>query len=271
MDNSDLLRFRQTAERIAKGAGELILTYRGKTLKTKSKTDALDIVTEADEASEEFILKEIHKAYPDHNFLSEESGAGNSRSPFRWIIDPIDGTKEFASGMPLFAINLAIEYNGELIVNAVAMPLLQEVYSCAKGQGTALNGKPIWVSQRKELKESMIYIHPPKHDMREPEFQSIWSMMGRVARHAYRLQTGPYDVWFLSWVSRGAWEAYLLPVTYPKWWDVGTCMLLVEEAGGKITTLKGDPVTEQNYKTEGILATNGKIHDQLLALIQKGN
>ena len=270
MDKTDLLHFQKTAERIVKNAGELILTYRGKTLKTKRKTDSLDIVTEADEASEAYILKEIHKEFPDHNFLSEEYGAGRSQSSFRWIIDPLDGTKEFASGMPLFAINLGLEYNGEMIINAVAMPLLQEVYSCAKGLGTSLNGRLIHVSKRAKLLESMVYIHPPKHDMSEPKFQSIWSMIGRIAKKAYRLQSGPYDVWFLSWIARGAWEGYILPVDYPKWWDVGTCMLLVQEAGGKVTTLRGKPVTEQNYKTEGIVATNGKIHDQLLKLIQSG-
>lgn len=269
MDTSDLLHFRQTAERITKSVGELILTYRGKTLKTKSKTDALDIVTEADLASEAFILKEIHKEFPDHDFLSEESGGGGVRSPFRWIIDPIDGTKEFASGMPLFAVLLALEYNGETIINAVSMPVMQEVYSCAKGLGTSFNGQPVHVSQRGMLKESMVYIHPPKYSMAEPAFQSIWKMMSRIARSTYRFQTGSYDMCYLSWIARGAWEGFILPVDYPKWWDIGTCMLLVSEAGGKVTTLTGVPVTEQNYKTEGILATNGRIHEKLLKLIRK--
>lgn len=268
MDTSDLLHYRQTAESIAKGAGELILTYRGKTLKTKSKTNTLDIVTEADLASDAYILGKIHKEFPGHDFLSEESGAGGSHSPFRWIIDPIDGTKEFASGMPLFAVLLALEYNGETIINAVSMPIIQEVYSCAKGLGTSLNGRPVRVSQQTQIKKSMVYVHPPKYNMAEPTVQSIWSMIGRIAKKTYRLQAGPYDVWYLSWIARGSWEAYLLPVDYPKWWDVGTCMLLVQEAGGRVTTLKGLPVTEQNYKTEGILATNSKIHDELLKLIQ---
>lgn len=270
MDTSDLVHFRQTAERIAKGAGELILSYRGKTLKTKSKADALDIVTEADEASEAYILKEIHKEFPDHGFLSEESGAGGSKSMFRWIIDPIDGTKEFASGMPLFAVLLGLEYNGDTIINSVFMPVMQDLYSCAKGLGTSLNGQSIHVSKRDTLIESMVYVHPPKYSFPEPGFQSSWDRMAKIAKNVYRLETGPYDVWYLSWIAGGAWEAYVLPVDYPKWWDVGTSMLLVEEAGGKVTTLKGCPVTEQNYKTEGILATNGKIHDQLLKLIQSG-
>jgi len=269
VDKSDLLYFQKVAERIAKSAGELILTFRGKTLKTKSKTNALDIVTEADLASEAFILKEIHKEFPDHDFLSEESGAGGSRSPFRWIIDPIDGTREFASGMPLFAVLLGLEYNGETIVNSVSMPVMQELYSCAKGLGTSLNGRSIRVSQQTQLKESMVYVHPPKYSMAEPAFQSIWRMMSRIARSTYRLQAGSYDMYYLSWIARGAWEGFILPVNYPKWWDVGTCMLLVQEAGGKVTTFMGNPVTEENYKKEGILATNGKIHDQLLAIIQK--
>lgn len=269
MNKNDLLYFQKTAERIAKSAGELVLTFRGKTLKTKSKTDALDIVTEADLASEEFILKEIHKDFPDHDFLSEESGAGESRSPFRWIIDPIDGTKEFTRGMPLFAVLLALEYNKEIIINSVSMPVMQEVYSCARGLGTSLNGRPIRVSQQTKINESMVYIHPPKYSMAEPAFQSIWEIMSRIARNTYRLQTGSYDMFYLSWIARGAWEGFILPVDYPKWWDVGTCMLLVQEAGGKVTTFKGEKVTEENYRKEGILATNGKIHDQLLAIIQK--
>lgn len=271
MDNKTLLHYLHTAERIAKGAGELILTYRGKTLKTKSKSDALDIVTEADLASEAFILKEIHKEFPDHDFLSEESGTSGSRSPFRWIIDPIDGTKEFASGMPLFAVLLGLEYNGDLIINTVSIPVLKEIYSCGRGLGSFLNGYAIHVSPRNKLAESMVYVHPPKYDMSENSFRSIWNMMGQIARNTYRLQTGSYDMFYLSWIARGAWEGFILPVPYPFWWDVATCMLLVSEAGGKVTTLNGQPVTEQNYKTEGILATNSKIHDQLLELIGKNN
>ena len=267
MNTSDLLYFRKVAERIAKEAGELILTYRGKALKTKSKTHALDIVTEADLASEAFILERIHKEFPGHDFLSEESGAGGSRSLFRWIIDPIDCTREFASGIPLFAVLLGLEYNGEIIVNCVSIPAMQELYSCAKGLGTSFNSRPIRVSQQTQLKESMVYVHPPRYSTAEPAFQSIWRMMSRIARSTYRLQTGSYDMLYLSWIARGAWEGFILPVNYPKWWDVGTCMLLVQEAGGKVTTFKGDPVTEENYKKEGILATNGKIHEQLLALI----
>lgn len=271
MDKKNLLHFLRSAERIAREAGELILTYRGKTLKTKSKSDALDIVTEADLASEAYILNEIHKEFPDHGYLSEERGAGGSRSPFRWIIDPIDGTREFASGMPLFAVLLALEYNGEIIINSVFMPVMQEIYSCAKGLGTLLNGQPIHVSKRDSLIESMVYVHPPKYSMAEPAFQSIWNMVSRIARSTYRLQTGSYDMYYLSWIARGAWEGFILPVDYPKWWDVGTCMLLVQEAGGRVTTLKGLPVTEQNYKTEGILATNSIIHDKLLELIRKNH
>lgn len=270
MDKQTLLQYQKTAETVALEAGKILLNFRGKAQILRSKKDFGDIVTEADEASEKYIIFRLNKAFPTHTFLSEESGQAAEKSEYRWVIDPLDGTKEFAKGVPLFAVNIALEYKHELVLGITHFPVMNELYSSAMGLGANFNGIPIHVSYVDTLEKSIVYAHPPKSSEPKDNFDRQWETLKMIALRAYRLKTGSSEQFYCPWVALGAYEAYWLSVKYPSWWDMASLILIVQEAGGKVTTGRGNKVTEQNFKTEGILATNGKIHDQLLALIQKG-
>lgn len=271
MDKQTLRQYQKTAETICIEAGKILLKFRGKAQILRSKKDFGDIVTEADEASEKYIISNLLKAFPSHTFLSEESGQAKKQSEYRWVIDPLDGTKEFAKGVPMFAVNLALEYKQEIIIGIINFPVVGELYSSAKGLGTHRNGTPVHVSDINTLEKSTMYVHPPKSTENSVRFERIWQILKTLAKRTYRLKTGTGEQFYACWIALGAYEAYWLPVKYPGWWDLASCILIVKEAGGKVTTSKGNVVNEKNFKTEGIVASNGKIHDQLLALIQKGN
>lgn len=269
ISHEELQHMQKVAESIALGAGKILLNYRGKAQITRSKKDALDIVTEADEASEKYILSELKRVFSTHGFLSEEIGERKFKSPYRWVIDPLDGTKDFARGLPLFFVNIALEYSGNLIVGIVYVPILSELYSCSKGNGAFLSGTKIHISSQDNIGRSMIMVHPPRFNIGSKLFNQAWKRIRILSKQAYRLHSWPNDIWSLCWVALGAREAFYDPLDYSKWWDIAPGILLVEEAGGKVTTSKGNPVTEESYKKEGLLASNGKIHDQLLKIIAR--
>ncbi len=264
----ELNAFRSFAEHTAIEAGKILLQYRGKARILRSKKDFGDIVTEADEASEKYIISNLLKTFPSHTFLSEESGQAQKKSDYRWVIDPLDGTKEFAKGVPMFAINIALEYKGELLVGITYFPVMNEMYSSARDLGTTLNGHKIHVSDINTLEKSVVYAHAPQRTEPQDNFNRLWNKLKSIGLCVYRLKTGSSEQFFCPWIALGAYEAYWLPVNYPSWWDMASLILIVQEAGGKVTTGKGNLVTEQNFKTEGILASNGKIHEKLLNIIQ---
>ena len=271
MDTPSLLQYQKTAETICLEAGKILLEFRGKAQILRSKKDFGDIVTEADEASENYIISRLKKSFPDHAFLSEESGQKAGESEYRWIIDPLDGTKEFAKGVPLFAINIALEFKHELVLGITYYPVMNELFSSAKGLGANLNGVSIHVSDIDSLEKSIVYAHPPKGSEPSENFDRLWDKLKAISKLAYRLKTGSSEQFYCPWIALGAYEAYWLSVDYPSWWDIASLILIVKEAGGRVTTGNGNHVSEGNFKEDGILATNGKIHDQLLTLIQKGS
>jgi len=262
VDKRQLLKYQQTAEKIAIEAGQILLKYRGKARVLRSKRDFGDIVTEADEASEKHIIISLKKAFPTHSFLSEESGQTKQDSEYRWVIDPLDGTKEFAKGIPLFAVIIALEYKEELILGIAYHPVFGDLYSAAMQQGCKLNGRNILASSNSTLEESIVYVHA--------SLNVPWKKLDQIAKRTYRLNLGYMEQFYCPWIALGAYDAYWYASGYAGWWDMAPLIILVQEAGGRVTTSKGNKVTEENFKSEGILATNGKIHDQLLALIQKG-
>lgn len=268
MDKQTLRQYQKTAETICIEAGKILLKFRGKAQVLRTKKDFGDIVTEADEASEKYIISNLRKEFPSHTFLSEESGQAKEKSDYRWVIDPLDGTKEFAKGVPMFAINIALEYKGELLVGITYFPVMNEMYSSAKSLGTTLNGHKIHVSDIDILEKSIVYAHAPQRSEPKDNFDFLWNKLKSIGLRVYRLKTGSSEQFFCPWIALGAYEAYWLPVSYPRWWDMASLLLIVQEAGGKVTTGQGNKVTEQNFKKEGILATNGKIHEQLLNLVQ---
>lgn len=268
MDKKQLLQFQQTAEKISLEAGKILLKFRGRAQVVRSKRDFGDIVTEADEASEKHIISSLKKAFPSHCFLSEESGQTEKDSQYRWVIDPLDGTKEFARGVPQFSVNIALEYKHELMVGVTYFPATNELYSAGKRIGARLNGKAIGVSSVDTFDKATVFIHPPRSTDPSDVFDKVWGKMYELAKRLYRVKTGSHQMCYCCWIALGAYEAFWFPVKHATWWDFASQILIVQEAGGKVTTGKGNRVTELNFKKEGIVATNGKIHDQLLAIIQ---
>lgn len=265
MKKVNYLHFRYTAERIARVAGKILTKFHGKTLRIKSKSDALDIVTEADEASERYILSELQKSYPSHDYLSEERGESKGSSEFQWIIDPLDGTKEFSRGLPIYNVSIALEYKGAIVVGVVCRPASNELYAASRGNSAFFQGKPIHVSAESSLPKSFVWTHLP--NMKDPDtFDAAWNTLGVVAKRVYRLRESSEDVTNLCWLAKGACDGYVLLMKGPKWWDVAAGILMVEEAGGKVTDMHGDTIKNRDL-SKGLVATNGKLHDKILAMV----
>lgn len=238
--------------------GELQKEWLGKKdLKTYHKTSADDLVTEVDELSEKYLLEAIGSFYPGHGFLSEESGASNSEAEYLWIIDPLDGTTNFAQGIPIFAVSVALQFRGETVLGAIYQPLLGEMFTALKGRGAWLNGQRIEVSAKSDLAKSILATGFPydKATHRENNAAYFAYFVPRV-RGLRRLGAAAYD---LACVAAGRfdgfWELNLSP------WDVAAGILLVAEAGGKVEFLQKRGIS--------LVAGNKVICDKVMEAINK--
>jgi len=245
------------AKRAAREAGKVIMKYFDKKLDLNFKKGS-ELVTNADKASERKLLSVIKKAYPSHAILSEESPEKKSPSPYRWIMDPIDGTFIFSHGIPLFGIALALEKDGEVIVGVNYFPALDWMYYAEKGKGAYFNGKKIHVSKRGK-KDQKQYGFSSEFFRRPNAFKKVRKEAMKRLVYPKSFGSTAFD---LSMVAHGKSEAYFSLDDKP--WDIAAGMLIVREAGGKITNLKGDEATVNDSKT---IASNGKLHSQLLKLI----
>ena len=248
---------------IEAGANELTRYFNGSFAVT-SKATINDLVTEADHASEKAIFKVIQDHFPSHFILSEETGELAQDSSFKWIIDPIDGTINFANGIPICCVSIGVEENGVVIMGAVYNPFMNELFFAEKGKGATLNNKKISVSDKQELLRSCLVTGFPYQylDTQNGPLQ-IFEKLIRKAVPVRRLGSAALD---LCWTAAGRFDGFYEHKLQA--WDSAAGFLIVEEAGGKVTDLKGDAY---NPYQPGIIATNGKIHDQLLALIKGGN
>jgi len=232
------------------GAAE-ILRFYNRDFTVSNKEGINNLVTEADHASEAAIFKVIKAAYPEHQILSEEAGEMKQESAYKWIIDPIDGTINFAHGIPLNCVSIAIEYENEITMAAVYNPHLNEMFFAEKGQGAMLNDQPIAVSrQAQTIKACLVtgfpytYINLPNGPL------EIFERFIRKGVPVRRLGSAAIDL---------CWVAHKLEA-----WDSAAGYLIVEEAGGKVTDFNGDKFSPYQHR---VLATNGKIHKEMLGVI----
>ncbi len=251
------------AQEVAAAAAAMIMTWFGKDLRIEHKS-ATDLVTEADTSSERFIINRIRDRFPDHQILSEESEPLPGSSPVRWLIDPLDGTTNFAHRMPIFCVSIAAEVSGTIIAGAVVAPALGESFSAFLGGGAKLNGHFIHVSNTDSMLQSLIATGFPYDLATDPDnnldhFVNIRPLCQGIRR------CGAAS-WDLCSVACGRldgyWEAKLKP------WDVAAGMIIVKEAGGAISGFRGQPTTP--YQRQ-IVATNGKIQQQLLRGLALGH
>ena len=241
------------------GAAELSRFFN-KSFIVSNKEGINNLVTEADHASEKAILEVIKKEFPDHYILSEEAGEIFQDSNYKWIIDPIDGTVNFAHSIPLCCVSIAVEHNGEIVMGAVYNPIMNELFFAEKGQGSTLNDKKISVSKKQNVINACLVTGFPYTylDMPNGPLQ-IFEKLIRKGIPVRRLGSAATD---LCWVAAGRFDGFYEHKLEA--WDSAGGYLIVEEAGGKVTDFKGNKFSP--YQPH-IVATNGSMHDELLAVI----
>lgn len=239
----------------ARDAGQLLLEKFGRV--TVAKKGEIDLVTEADLASEKLIIERIKSYYPRHSILAEE--AGNAviigDSEWKWIIDPLDGTTNFAHGYPCFCVTLALEHSGDVVIGVTFDPTRDELFSAERGRGASLNNKPIRVSATEELSEALIVTGFPYDFKDRPDFARHLNRFLVESRGVRRDGSAAIDMAYVA-CGRfdGFWEEGLNP------WDMAAGVLLIEEAGGYVTGYDG---SKFSIYSPPILASNGLVHNRM--------
>ncbi len=241
------------------GAAEIQRFFNSE-FKINSKEGINNLVTEADHASEKAILEVIKSKYPGHHILSEEVGEIVQDSNYKWIIDPIDGTVNFAHGIPLNCVSIAVEHEGEIVLGAVFNPHINELFFAEKGKGATLNDKPIKVSKQTEtIRACLVTGFPYTYLNMSNGPLEIFERFIRKGVPVRRLGSAAID---LCWVAAGRFDGFYEHKLEA--WDSAAGYLIVEEAGGKVTDFGGNKFSVYQHR---LLATNGKIHDEMLAII----
>ncbi len=244
------------AKEIIEKASDIVLKNHRK-IRNISYKGISNLVTNVDKEVEAFIIKEITSKYPDHSIVAEESGCKNRNPDFQWFIDPIDGTTNFAHSYPFFCVSIGFVKNGVLEFGFIKDPITNELFSAIKNKGARLNGRPIHVSKTKDLSKSLLITGFP-YDKKTSKMNNLKNFCNlTLLTHGVRRDgAAALDLCYIaSGRADGYWELKLSP------WDVAAGILILEEAGGKITGFKGEKYNV--YKKE-IVATNGFIHKELL-------
>lgn len=258
------------AAEIARAAGALIRSRYAEPREIGTKSRSVDLVTDTDRAADRLITQGLHARFPGHGTISEEggllppvSGSRDERSsPIWWVVDPLDGTTNFAHGVPIFCASLALEIDGEAVVGAVFDPNRQELFTAERGVGAWLNGAPIRVSSTAELIDALLVTGFP-YDVHSTldEVIGLFSAFVAKARAIRRLGSAAIDMcWVAAGRMDGFWEQRLQP------WDTRAAALLVQEAGGTVTGLDGGV-----WDPEGghLLASNGPLHAAMCEVVQQ--
>ncbi|MBC7827760.1 MAG: inositol monophosphatase [Chitinophagaceae bacterium] len=244
------------------GARVLQHYFASKNLQISNKEGINNLVTEADHASEKAIMDTIHQQFPDHFILSEEAGEIATASDYKWIIDPIDGTVNYAHGIPICCVSIGIEHQGAMVMGTVYNPFLKEFYFAEKGVGSTLNGEPISVSSETEVSKACLVTGFPYTYLDMPNGPlEVFSRFIRKGVPVRRLGSAAMD---LCWVAAGRFDGFYEHKLQA--WDSAAGFLIVEEAGGKVTDFSGKHYSPYQ---PSILATNGKIHDEMLLAINQ--
>ncbi len=259
-DREQLKRVALTAARRA-GA---ILQERARLGFQVEHKDAVNLVTDADHQSEQAIVGELRRAFPDHETLAEERGlSAATRSPYRWVIDPLDGTTNFAHGFPAYCISIGLEYHGRLILGVVLDPTRDECFVAERGRGATLNDRPIWVSGTGALTDALL-VTGFAYDIRESPVNNLdhFTRFSLRAQGVRRVGAAALDLCYVA-CGRfdGYWELKLKP------WDMAAGAVILEEAGGRLTDFTGKVFSI--YGKE-IVASNGPIHEEMLTVLREG-
>lgn len=250
-------------QQIGKRAGEMLLKdfkFRAEDVKKRSSSKGFH--TRYDFAVERFLISQIKKKYPDHSILGEETGAQEKNSEYFWIIDPLDGTGNFLNHNPFFSVSIALLKNNQPYLGFIYAPFLKEIYFAQRGKGAFLNGKRTRVNNRNNFVKSYFCFCEGGEKSREGKtrvakfFQTIYPQVKEVRK----LGSAALEC---AWVASGRAEGYFSTRILP--WDVAAGVLLIQEAGGKVTNFQGKPWQPIQ---EDFIASNGKIHNNLIKILK---
>jgi len=252
-----LASYLETAVEIAREASALVRDYAGRHIGFELKGEH-DLVTAADRASEKLILQRLQAHYPSHSIVAEESGGREGSSEFRWYVDPLDGTTNFAHGFPAYNVTLALEREGELIAGVIADPTRDEIFTAEQGAGAFLNGDRIHVSKVNRVEDALLATGFPSRRRHQNINVHFFYQLSMLSHGVRRPGAAALD---LAYVACGRldmfWEFSLHP------WDIAAGILLIREAGGMCTDMRGKPI---DLLDPHILADNGLVHDETVAL-----
>lgn len=247
----------ETAVEIAREAGALIANYYERRVAYEAKGE-FDLVTEADRASEKLVVERLRSHFPAHAIVAEEGGGHQSSSDYRWFVDPLDGTTNFAHKFPMFCVSMGLERAGEAIAGVIYDPMHQELFTAERGSGAFLNSHRIRVSETKRLADSLSSTGFPSRKRHHNVNIHFYYQLAMASHGVRRTGSAALD---LAYVSCGRldffWEFGLKP------WDMSAGTLLTSEAGGRVSDMTGAPfnVTASDH----VLADNGVLHDEVLA------
>lgn len=258
--------FLETARDIVLGAGE-IQTARRRSGFRIDKKGVTDLVTEVDLECERMCREVLAGRYPDHDILAEELGGavtGTARSKYRWVFDPLDGTTNYAHGLPIYCSSLGLEVDGEVVVAAIYDPSRKELFTAERGEGAWMNGERLHVSATAQLIDALLVTGFP-YDVRTQyeELVGIFGAFLMEARAVRRLGSAAVDLCYVA-AGRfdGFWEQHLKP------WDVAAGSLIVTEAGGRMSRLDGTPFS---IEAGSLLASNGRVHDEMVRVVARAH
>ncbi len=246
---------------IAKEAGEVAREGFRKNMIVETKGSLTNLVTEYDKKSEQTIINFIKKEFPGHSVLAEESGKLGSSSEYVWIIDPIDGTTNYAHGLPIFSVSIGVQKNNEIVYGVVYDVMRDAVYSAEKGSGAFCNGRKLDVSTNDDLRKSVLVTGFPYNVSDNPDYAfERFTAFLKIARAIRRLGSAAIDMCYVAeGVCDGFWEVSLNP------WDIAAGKLIIEEAGGIVTTFEGEP---HDLFCKNVLASNKYVHEKMIDILR---
>jgi histidinol-phosphatase len=254
--NPDWRNRYEVAVEVAQRAGQLALGYYDADLPVEWKPD-LTPVTEADREAESYLRKRLLEAFPDDGFLGEESGDFPSVSGYRWIIDPVDGTRNFVRGIPIWANLVGLEYKGEPILGVASVPVLKQLYRALRGEGSFRDDRPLRVSTVASLSEAIMFYSSISWFIKAGRRDVFLDLAARTQR-----QRGFGDFYGFLLVAQGSGELMIEHGVHV--WDIAAMKPIVEEAGGRLTDWDG----QSNIHRPDVIASNGRLHEVALKILQ---
>ena len=248
---------------VARSAGGVLRHYMSREKQVEFKGRA-NLVTVADKEAEALIIKRIREQYPQHSILAEESGASgpSERAEGKWIIDPLDGTTNFAHGYPFFCVSIALEQSGNIVCGAVYDPLRDEMFSGARGTGSFVNGEVLRVSDTRTLRGGLVMTGFP-YGFRE-KMRVVMSQFEAFLMESQAVRRGGSAALDLCYAAMGRvdgfWELDLHP------WDTAAGLVILDEAGGRVTDFSGQPFSVYGKQ---LVASNGWIHEEMLQVLAR--